>query len=53
MDTISGEYRFTYGLRILLDGVGIVPAVMGLFGISEVLFNLETEIKTGYSHEPG
>ncbi|MEI9478913.1 MAG: tripartite tricarboxylate transporter permease, partial [Deltaproteobacteria bacterium] len=45
MDTISGEYRFTYNLRILLDGVGIVPTVMGLFGISEVLINLETEIK--------
>jgi putative tricarboxylic transport membrane protein len=45
MDTISGEYRFTYNLRILLDGVGIVPTVMGLFGISEVLLNLETEIK--------
>jgi putative tricarboxylic transport membrane protein len=45
MDTISGEYRFTYGLRMLLDGVGIVPAVMGLFGISEVLINLESEIK--------
>jgi len=45
MDTISGEYRFTYNLRILLDGIGIVPTVMGLFGISEVLVNLETEIK--------
>ncbi len=45
MDTISGEYRFTYGLRMLLDGVGIVPTVMGLFGISEVLINLETEIQ--------
>ena len=48
MDTISGEYRFTYNLRILLDGIGIVPAVMGLFGISEVLINLETEIKRDF-----
>ena len=37
MDTIGGEFRFTYGIRRLLDGIGIVPTVMGLFGISEVL----------------
>jgi putative tricarboxylic transport membrane protein len=45
MDAISGKYRFTYGLQILADGFGLVPLVMGLFGISEVLENLETEIK--------
>ncbi len=45
MDTISGQYRFTFNIRSLLDGVGIVPVAMGLFGISEVLLNLETEIK--------
>lgn len=44
MDPISGGYRFAY-LRILLDGVSLVPAVMGLFGISEVLMNLEKEMK--------
>jgi putative tricarboxylic transport membrane protein len=44
MDAISGRYRFTYGFQILADGVGLVPAVMGLFGISEVLLNLETKI---------
>jgi putative tricarboxylic transport membrane protein len=45
MDPISGKYRFTFNLQILLDGVGLVPCVMGLFGISEVLLNLETEIR--------
>src|SRR5512139_3362967 len=45
MDPISGKYRFTFNLQALLDGVGLVPTVMGLFGISEVLENLETEIK--------
>jgi putative tricarboxylic transport membrane protein len=44
MDGISGKYRFTYGLQVLADGVGLVPVVMGLFGISEVLLNLETKI---------
>ncbi len=45
MDVISGRYRFTYGIQVLADGIGLVPIVMGLFGISEVLLNLETEIK--------
>ena len=45
MDTISGQYRFAFSIPSLLDGVGVVPVAMGLFGISEVLLNLETEIK--------
>jgi putative tricarboxylic transport membrane protein len=45
MDAISGKYRFTYGLQVLADGVGLVPVVMGLFGISEVIENLEIEIR--------
>src|SRR5512136_495726 len=45
MDTISGKYRFTFGIPSLLDGVTIVPVAMGLFGLSEVFSNLETEIK--------
>jgi len=45
MDSISGVYRFTFKMQSLLDGIGLVPVVMGLFGISEVLVNLETEIE--------
>jgi putative tricarboxylic transport membrane protein len=51
MDIITGTYRFTYG-RMLLDGIGIVPTVMGLFGIAEVLLNLETEVKRGILAAP-
>src|SRR5512138_723315 len=40
-DPISGTPRLTYGVKPLLDGFDMVPVVMGLFGISEVLFNLE------------
>jgi putative tricarboxylic transport membrane protein len=40
-DIITGKARFTFGLMGLVDGVGLVPLVMGLFGISEILFNLE------------
>src|SRR4030043_2447091 len=41
-DIITGKARFTFGLIGLVDGVGLVPLVMGLFGISEILLNLET-----------
>ncbi len=41
MDFISGKSRFTYGVLALEDGLGLVPVVMGLFGISEVLLNME------------
>jgi putative tricarboxylic transport membrane protein len=40
-DIVTGSARFTFGLIGLLDGVGLVPLVMGLFGISEILLNLE------------
>jgi len=45
LDTISGLARFSFNIPELLDGVGLVPVVMGLFGISEVLLNIETKIK--------
>ena len=41
LDVITGLPRFTLGINELTDGVGIVPLVMGLFGISEILVNLE------------
>jgi putative tricarboxylic transport membrane protein len=44
VDTISGFPRFTFGVRYLLDGIPLVPLVMGLFGVSEVLVNLEKKV---------
>jgi putative tricarboxylic transport membrane protein len=41
IDTIYGAQRFTYGTLTLMDGVGLVPVAMGLFGITEVFVNLE------------
>jgi putative tricarboxylic transport membrane protein len=43
IDFVTGDPRFTYGSLILSDGVGLVPVVMGLFGIGEVMENLEGE----------
>ena len=45
LDLISGFPRFTFGINELTDGVGIVPLVMGLFGISEILENLERSLE--------
>jgi putative tricarboxylic transport membrane protein len=44
MDIITGCYRFSYGILTLEDGLGLVPVVMGLFGISEVIINLEETV---------
>ena len=45
IDSVSGVARFSFGSSSLLDGIGLVPIAMGLFGISEVLMNLEVEIE--------
>jgi putative tricarboxylic transport membrane protein len=46
MDPITAQPRFTFQMDVLLDGVGLVPLVMGLFGISEVLQNVEESLQS-------
>ena len=41
LDMINGTTRFTFGMIELNDGIGVIPLVMGLFGISEVFMELE------------
>jgi putative tricarboxylic transport membrane protein len=41
-EVFTGTFRFTFGIYELYDGIGFIPVIMGLFGISEVLINLET-----------
>jgi len=45
LDTMTGMARFTFGIPELLDGVGLVPLAMGLFGISEVFINVEQAVR--------
>jgi putative tricarboxylic transport membrane protein len=40
-DVTSGAARYTFGLPELADGIGFVAVAMGLFGIAEILTNLE------------
>jgi putative tricarboxylic transport membrane protein len=45
LDSINAQPRLTFGSIHLIDGIGIVPLVMGLFGVAEVLFNTEQSLK--------
>jgi len=40
-DVNSGVQRFTFGLPELSDGVGFVIVAMGMFGVAEIMTNLE------------
>ena len=40
LDPVDSSPRFDFGTFTLLDGVGFAPLVIGLFGIPEVLLNL-------------
>jgi putative tricarboxylic transport membrane protein len=41
LDPVTGSPRFTFDWLVLRDGVGLTPLVIGLFGVSEVLLNLD------------
>lgn len=47
MDLVSGESRLTFGSTQLLDGIGFVPAVVGLFGLGEILHTVGGKIDVG------
>jgi putative tricarboxylic transport membrane protein len=44
LDSITAQPRLTFERMELYDGIGLVPVVMGLFGIAEVLSNLERPV---------
>ncbi|HSF06173.1 MAG TPA: tripartite tricarboxylate transporter permease [Methylomirabilota bacterium] len=37
IDQMSGYFRYHYGVMELGDGLGVVPAAVGLFGLSEIM----------------
>jgi putative tricarboxylic transport membrane protein len=43
IDTVSGSVRLTMGIDELVKGINFVVAVMGLFGIGELLIAVEDE----------
>ena len=46
-DDIQGVDRFVFGMLYLRDGIGLVPLAMGLFGMGEILYNIERREKAG------
>ena len=51
-DISTGEFRLTMGLDILYDGIGFVPLSMGLFGLAEIMVNLESATFAALSAKP-
>jgi putative tricarboxylic transport membrane protein len=41
IDTVTGQLRMTFGINVLLKGFDFLIAVIGLFGIGEILLTLE------------
>jgi len=40
-DVQTGQQRFTFGIPELSDGIGFAPMAMGMFGVAEIIRNLE------------
>ncbi len=53
IDPVMGAPRFTFGQMPLLDGLGVVPVVMGLFGIAEIFLNVERRSSGVYATRSG
>ena len=45
MDPVSGMERFTFGSVNLMGGFELVAVIIGLFGLSEILLNVETTLR--------
>ncbi|MBN2050454.1 MAG: tripartite tricarboxylate transporter permease [Spirochaetales bacterium] len=42
MDPVYGIPRFTFGSMNLLSGIGLIPSLIGFFGLSEVIVQMRT-----------
>ncbi|GHU12934.1 membrane protein [Betaproteobacteria bacterium] len=51
-DVSSGAIRFSFGLPWLVDGIEFTALVMGLFGIGEIISNLEEQRRTATVTKP-
>jgi putative tricarboxylic transport membrane protein len=48
IDPVLGAPRFTFGVTDLLNGLDVVPVVMGLFGIGEILQTVENRARQSF-----
>lgn len=49
VDIATGYARFSFGNLELMNGIGFIPVMIGLFGISEVIRSLLTKTEMGSS----
>jgi putative tricarboxylic transport membrane protein len=49
IDPIAGSERFTFGVLHLNSGLDLAPLAIGLFGVSEVLIDMEESIKASFN----
>ena len=47
LDVVSGAQRFTFGNLELMGGLGFIPVMIGLFGVSEVIRSVMAGFKSG------
>ncbi len=45
LDSVQGTPRFTFDQEELLDGLEFISVIIGLFGLSDILVNLEQETR--------
>jgi len=45
MDPLTGKERFSYGVPVLRDGLGVIPVVIGIFGVAEILESIGSSFK--------
>lgn len=50
LDPIGGQLRFTFNVLELSDGIDFLPVAVGLFGIAEVLANIELPVRLDPIH---
>ena len=53
LDPLDGIHRFTFGNVNLMSGFDLVPALIGLFGIGEVLRSMESDLKAVFLGQLG
>jgi putative tricarboxylic transport membrane protein len=44
IDNMTGHFRYSFDLKELGDGIGIVPVAVGLFGLGEILATPSTKV---------
>ena len=57
IEPIHGVHRFTFDIPALIDGIGELPIIIGLFGLTEVMKSLSSpsvkiEVKKVTQHHP-